>query len=101
MEGVPHGGCWREECEQCFPDNQKKAEMTKLESAEAILADFKMWMVKGHPWVPGAAFISNPGLDLFVQAALEGYAHTCRVAEQAKPAKRVSLTEVSDGKDAG
>lgn len=72
---------------------------TDLEKAQGVLDQFKLNKAAGHPWLPGADFISNPGLDLYIEAALEGWVHAKRAAEQSKPAKRVSLTEVSDGKD--
>lgn len=67
--------------------------MTKLETAKATQAEFKRGMQDGHPWLPGLAFINNPGLDLHIVAALESYVHKLEVEEQVKPAKRVSLTE--------
>jgi len=66
--------------------------MTALEEAEAALATFKASMDEGHPWVPGGLFISNPGLDQHVLAAFHEFVRVRRVAEQAKPAKRVSLS---------
>lgn len=74
---------------------------TDLEKAQGVLDQFKIDKAAGHPWLPGATFISNPGLDLYILAALEQWVHTTRVAEQSKPARRVSLTEVPDGQNAG
>ena len=45
-----------------------------VEAAEHALAEFKRTVQEGQPWVPGAHFINNPGLDLYVIAALEGWA---------------------------
>ncbi len=75
--------------------------MTELEKAIEAQRAFKQSMQDGNPYLLDIVFIENPGLDLFIQAALEGWVHTKRVAEQSKPAKRVSLTEVPDDKDAG
>jgi hypothetical protein len=61
---------------------------TQLEAAESALAEFKRSMRSGHPWVPGVHFIKNPGLELYVQAALEGW------AEKHRPAKSVRRTSL-------
>jgi len=47
--------------------------MTAQQQAEAALATFRRSMREGHPWVPGGVFTSNPGLDLYVVAALESW----------------------------
>lgn len=67
--------------------------MAALEEAKAVLEDFKRVLNEGHPWLPGNVFIRCPGLDLYVQAALEGFVYDRQVAENAKPAKRVSLSD--------
>ena len=67
--------------------------MTKLEEAEAVLADFKRSMDEGHPWLPGNVFIRCEGLSQHIVGALEDFVRVQRVAEQAEPAKRVSLAE--------
>lgn len=67
--------------------------MTELEQAEMVLARFKESMEEGHPWVPGVAFVNNPGLDRHVLMALEDFARHHRALEQSKPAKRVSLSD--------
>lgn len=67
--------------------------LTPFEQAESALETFKRSMEEGHPWVPGSLFISNPGLDLYILAALQGFLHAKQVAEQVKPARRVSLSE--------
>lgn len=66
---------------------------TELEKAEDALASFRNWMKSGQPYLPGVDFISNPGLDVHILSALEDFVRVKRVAEQSKPAKRVSLTE--------
>ena len=67
--------------------------MTDLEEAATALREFKRAMQEGHPWLPGGVFTKNPGLDLYIVAALEGFVHSRQVAEQSLPAKRVSLTD--------
>jgi hypothetical protein len=67
--------------------------MTELEKAEAAQAAFKQSMRESHPWLPGSSFRSNPGLDLYIQAALESWVHAKREAEQWKLAQ--SLMEAS------
>lgn len=46
---------------------------TKVEKAEEALRDFKRRMAEGLPWVHSVHFIRNPGLDLYILAALEGW----------------------------
>jgi len=59
---------------------------TDLMNAEIILETFKWDVRKGHPWVPGGCFISNPGLDKHIEEALEAW---------------VKKVEARGGKDAG
>lgn len=66
--------------------------MTMLTNAEAALANYKRDLDEGHPWLPGHVFINNPGLGQHVLKAMEEFVRVQRVAEQAKPARRVSLT---------
>lgn len=73
-------------------ENKGRVDMTELEQAEATLANFKRSMQDGHPWVPGVAFVNNPGLDRYILNALEEF-RMLRALEQDKPAERVSLTE--------
>lgn len=63
-------------------------EMTPLEQAESALETYKRSMYEGHPWVPGALFTSNPGLDLYILAAFQGWVEASR-----EPHKRVSLSD--------
>lgn len=67
--------------------------MNSLEDAEVAMRAFKRSVDEGHPWVPGGAFESNPGLEEHILRAFEDFVRVQRVAEQSKPAKRVSLTE--------
>lgn len=76
-----------------YDDDGGKNRMTELEKAQAAQAAFRQSMQNGHPCLPGVVFIENPGLDLLIEAALKDWVHTNTVAEQSKPAKRVSLTE--------
>jgi hypothetical protein len=48
------------------------------ERAEEALAQFKRTVQEGHPWLPGLTFILNPGLDLYIVAALEKWAEDQR-----------------------
>jgi hypothetical protein len=64
--------------------------MTPLEQAEKTLLSFRRWMEEGHPWVPGTDFINNPGLDLYIQAALVAYVHDRQTTEQSQPDRRPS-----------
>lgn len=91
--------------------------MTPFEQAESALATFKASMRDGHPWVPGGLFISNPGLDLYILAALQGWVEAnrpdtckCRCREgkhcggcghegcnyQKDPVRRISLSDDPD-----
>jgi len=67
--------------------------MTKLEEAEAALVEFKRSVDSGHPWLPGGVFLKLPGLDQHIVRAFEDFVLKERIAEQVKPAKRVSLTD--------
>jgi len=68
-------------------------DLTELEQAEAAQADFQRTREAGHPWVPGTALTKNPGLDLYIAAALESWVHLKRAQQQSQPAKRVSLSD--------
>lgn len=41
--------------------------------AEMALATYRRSMEDGHPWLPGGLFISNPGLDCHILAAMEAW----------------------------
>lgn len=74
--------------------------MTKLEDAKAALAEFEKSVDAGYPWLPDSMFVDNPELVGHILGALHEFVRIQRAHEQSKPAKRVSLTEVADGKDA-
>lgn len=77
--------------------------MSELDLAQSALAAYEASLEAGHPWLPGGMFASNPGLDQHILSAMHEFVRVKRVAEQAKPAKRVSLVEPDgsvDGKDA-
>ncbi len=67
--------------------------MTTLDDAKTALAEFERSVDEGHPWLPGASFIKTPGLDKHILAAMKEFVRVLQVAENAKPAVRVSLTE--------
>lgn len=64
--------------------------MTELAEAEEILAAFKDLMKEGHPWLPGNAFIRNPGLDLRVLKVLEEWVEKNRPVDL-RPGDRVEI----------
>jgi hypothetical protein len=68
-------GRWRDGITVCpvHPEVQMS-----VEQAEAALREFKRTVQEGHPWVPGLIFILNPGLDLYIMAALERWAEDQR-----------------------
>lgn len=75
--------------------------MTELEKAESTLAQFELAMNEGHPWLPGAFFNENPGLDSHIMNALDEWVRIKRIAEQAAPAKRVSLSDDPNWRPSG
>lgn len=43
----------------------------EVKRAEEALAYFRRTVGEDSPWVPGILFSTNPGLDLYITAALE------------------------------
>jgi hypothetical protein len=74
-------------------EERGRLDMSKLEDAEATLADFERTLTEGHPWLPGAHFVRCPDLGSHILSALHEFVRVQRVAEQVKPAKRVSLSD--------
>lgn len=77
--------------------------MTALEEAKTALNTFKQTMAEGHPWMSGASFINNPGLDQHILAALEEFVRIQTVTKQAlsRSARRVSLSDDPNWRPSG